>query len=78
MVIRAHAFKVGCLLLCVLKQLLPWLQQAQVRCALRAWMCINDGEGGWQVYGKVRVEADRVDVEERNQRSACMGGQPCK
>lgn len=35
-------------------------------------MCIDDRKRRREVYRKMRVESDRVDVEERNQRSACM------
>jgi len=41
-------------------------------------MCVDDGVCGWQVDGEVRVEADRVDVEERHQRSACVTGELCE
>lgn len=35
-------------------------------------MGVHDGEGGRQVYGEVRVEADGVDVEQRDERSVCV------
>lgn len=38
-------------------------------------MCVDDRERGWEVHGKVRVEADRVYVEEGDQCSACVIGE---
>jgi hypothetical protein len=41
-------------------------------------MCVHDRERWGQVYGEVRVEADRVDVEERDECGACMSGELSK
>jgi hypothetical protein len=41
-------------------------------------MCVDDGVCGREVEGEVRIEADRVDVEERHQRSACVVGEFCE
>ena len=41
-------------------------------------MCVDDGEGGRKVYREVRVKADRVNIEEWDQRSACMIGELCE
>lgn len=38
-------------------------------------MCVYDGEGRRQMYGEVGVEADRVDVEQREKRGACVVGE---
>jgi hypothetical protein len=41
-------------------------------------MCVYDGEGRREVYGEVRVETDRVDVEQRDKRGACVVGELSK
>jgi hypothetical protein len=41
-------------------------------------MCVYDRERWGQVYGEVRVEADRVDVEEGDECGACVGGELCE
>ena len=38
-------------------------------------MCVYDGKGRWQVYGEVGVEANRVYVKQRDERSACVVGE---
>lgn len=38
-------------------------------------MCVYDGEGWWEMYGEMCVEANRVDVEQRDEGGACVVGE---
>jgi hypothetical protein len=59
-----HRLQAIRLLRCGLRQRGPWLDEPQICRAFGLRVCVNDGEGGRQVYGERGVETEAVEVED--------------